>query len=126
MPYLSISSVPPAAAPAPDGPQAPAGLLAVEGGGIPVLKDRETLGHWASKKVSKNDLRAYQAEWNASSLDALPGLRVAMRDAGQRRWVVETKARLRRVVAQREAVAVGILIGMMLLFGLLTAQTMFF
>ncbi|MCJ1428426.1 hypothetical protein MMC29_006336, partial [Sticta canariensis] len=69
----------------------------------PVLKDRETLGHWASVKIEKNQLHAYQKEWNANSLDGLTGMRVARRDAGERLWATETTAHLRRIAAQKEA-----------------------
>ncbi|PGH14533.1 hypothetical protein AJ79_03026 [Helicocarpus griseus UAMH5409] len=46
----------------------------------PYLQDRETMGHWAATKISKNQLHAYQADMNADSLDGLPGLKAAMRD----------------------------------------------
>ncbi|KKZ65220.1 hypothetical protein EMCG_08928 [[Emmonsia] crescens] len=46
----------------------------------PYLQDRETMGHWASTKIAKNELHAYHALMNADSLDGLPGLRAAMRD----------------------------------------------
>ncbi|MCJ1470919.1 hypothetical protein MMC07_009567 [Pseudocyphellaria aurata] len=59
---------------------------------MPVLKDRETMGHWASVKIEKNQLHAYQKEWNANSLNGLTGLRVARRDAGERLWVTESTA----------------------------------
>ncbi|OAX79215.1 hypothetical protein ACJ72_06464 [Emergomyces africanus] len=47
----------------------------------PYLQDRETMGHWASTKIAKNELHAYQAVMNVYSLDGLPGLRAAMRDS---------------------------------------------
>lgn len=81
---------------------------------MPVLKDRETMDHWASAKIEKSQLHAYQAVWNSSSLDGLTGLRVARRDAGERLWYTDFKARVRRLVAQREAVLFGIGIGVLL------------
>ena len=89
------------------------------------MKDRETLGHWVSKKIEKNKLHAYQAEWNANSLDGLTGLCAARRDAGERLWVTETMAYIRRISAQREAVLVGIGIGVLLILALQTTQIMF-
>ena len=77
----------------------------------PVLEDRETLGHWASKKVENSELRAYQAVWNVDSLDGLPGLRSAIRDAGRSVWGMRAKAILKRVGGQREALALGFLVG---------------
>ncbi|KAL4973300.1 DUF1446-domain-containing protein [Aspergillus desertorum] len=49
----------------------------------PYLKDRDTLGNWANKKVGAGEMRAYQGEWNSRSLDGLPGLRTALQDKGQ-------------------------------------------
>lgn len=80
------------------------------------LRDRETMGHWASKKVEKNELHAYQAEWNASSLDGLTGLRVARRDAGERLWVTGSRVYLTRIVKQREALCWGIGIGILMMW----------
>ncbi|PWY66454.1 DUF1446-domain-containing protein [Aspergillus heteromorphus CBS 117.55] len=53
----------------------------------PFLKDRDTLGHWAGKKVQSNDLQAYQKQWNVRSLDGLPGLRTALKDDRQFIWL---------------------------------------
>jgi hypothetical protein len=53
----------------------------------PYLQDRETMGHWAGKKIEKGDLGLYQQEWNFDSLDGLPGLRAARRSRGERLWI---------------------------------------
>lgn len=90
----------------------------------PVLKDRETMDHWASVKIEKNQLHAYQKEWNASSLDGLTGLRVARRDAGERLWVIEVTAHVRRISAQKEALLVGIGIGLLLVLVVQSAQAL--
>lgn len=82
-----------------------------EGAVTPVLKDRETLGHWASKLIDKRELHTYQAQWNADSLDGLPGLSVARRDRGERLWVTGLQARGRRILGQREGLAWGFLAG---------------
>ena len=74
----------------------------------PILKDRETMGHWASKQIEKGALEDYQAQWNADSLDGLTGLRAARRKNGERLWVTDLRARYRRVMGQREARVVGI------------------
>lgn len=70
----------------------------------------------------KNELQKYQAVWNSRSLDGLPGMRAAVRDAGGRYWVLEMRARVRRVGQQKGALLVGIFIGMVLLWGLQIAQ----
>ena len=79
-----------------------------------ILEDRETLGHWASKMVEKDKLRAYQAVWNMDSLDGLPGLRSAIRDSGQSLWAMKVKASIRRFRAQREALVLGVVVGALL------------
>ena len=81
----------------------------------PVLLDRDTLGHWARKKIESNQLLDYQAENNSSSLDGCPGMRAAMRDHGDIVWLALARAGVRRIVAQKEALIVGIALGMVLL-----------
>ena len=81
----------------------------------PVLLDRDTLGHWARKKIESNQLLDYQAEMNTDSLDGCPGMRAAMRDHGDMVWLTLAKARIRRILAQTEALTVGIALGMVLL-----------
>lgn len=85
------------------------------------LRDRETLEHWASMRMEKGDLRAYQTKNNAYSLDGLPGLRVAIRDSGRSVWWARMTAWLRRTGAQKEGLAVGLLMGWLML---LLAQTL--
>jgi hypothetical protein len=36
--------------------------------GSAAFEDHETMGHWASDNVGKNELISYQTEWNTSSL----------------------------------------------------------
>ncbi|KAM3069879.1 hypothetical protein ACMFMG_010588 [Clarireedia jacksonii] len=42
--------------------------------------DRKALGHWASERVSKQELTTWHRVENAYSLDSLPGLRAARRE----------------------------------------------
>lgn len=81
----------------------------------PVLLDRDTMGHWAHRKVETNTLLDYQAENNSYSLDGCPGMRSAMRDHGERVWLTLLMARARRIRTQREAILVGIVFGIALL-----------
>lgn len=83
----------------------------------PILLDRDTLGHWAHKRIESNSLLEYQAEWNSNSLDGCPGMRAAMRDRGETVWLALAKARMRRTLAQKEALIVGIVLGVVLLLG---------
>ncbi|CAG8907231.1 unnamed protein product [Penicillium egyptiacum] len=55
----------------------------------PYLQDRQTLGHFATKKVSAGQMQKYQQEWNSRSLDGLPGLRSALKDSGHYTWQLE-------------------------------------
>ena len=52
--------------------------------------------------------------WNVKSLDGLHGLRAARRDLRQWLWLEDAKARVRRVMALKEALIVGIVIGVLL------------
>lgn len=76
--------------------------------------DRETLGHWAGQKVEKNEMGEYQMKNNAESLDGLPGLKSARRDLGEWIAVVDGKAALRRVMGQKDALVVGVVLGVFL------------
>ncbi|KAK2880692.1 hypothetical protein FQN49_000461 [Arthroderma sp. PD_2] len=49
----------------------------------PYLQDRETISEWGEKKSVKNELFKYQREWNAESLDGLPGMRTALEARGK-------------------------------------------
>ncbi|KAL6719532.1 hypothetical protein ACLMJK_003773 [Lecanora helva] len=80
-----------------------------------ILEDRDTMGHWASKKIETNTLLEYQAQNNSSSLDGCPGMRSAMREHGERVWLALVKAWMRRISAQREALCVGVCLGMVTL-----------
>lgn len=71
------------------------------------FEDRETLGHWASKRIEADTLHDYRREWNYGSLDGLTGLRAARRDRGEMLWLTDFQAWFRRILAQREALAFG-------------------
>jgi hypothetical protein len=79
------------------------------------LQDRETLGHWASKKIKNNMLNAYRKQWNVDSLDGLTGLRTARRDKGEILWLTDLQAWCRRIWGQKEAVAFGFVLALLLL-----------
>lgn len=79
------------------------------------------MGHWASKQIEKDTLREYQKKNNAYSLDGLPGLRAAVRDAGRSVWWAKMIAWMGRIAAQREALGIGMLVGCL---GLLVAQAL--
>lgn len=78
------------------------------------FEDRETIGHWASKRVAANTLHEYQKEWNYDSLDGLTGLKAARRARGEILWVADLQASFRRITAQREALAFGFVLATIL------------
>lgn len=52
---------------------------------LAVFCNRPTLDKWARHKADANEIREYQTANNAKSMDGLPGLRLARRDAGE--WI---------------------------------------
>ena len=78
------------------------------------FEDRETMDHWGADKVKKNELLSYQEKNNAHSLDGLTGLRTARRGAGERLWLGDIQARVKRILAPKESVIVGVFAGIML------------
>ncbi|KAL7926566.1 hypothetical protein ACQKWADRAFT_143312 [Trichoderma austrokoningii] len=83
---------------------------------LSVFEQRPTLDHWASKQTADNKMLGYQVTNNCHSLDGLPGLKTARREAGQVLWVGDLKARLRRIASEGEAVAAGFLLATLLYF----------
>lgn len=83
---------------------------------LSVFEQRPTLDHWASKQTEDNKMLGYQVTNNSSSLDGLPGLKAARREAGQMLWVGDLKARLRRIASEGEAVAAGFLLAVVFYF----------
>lgn len=79
-----------------------------------LLQDRKTMGHWSTFKINKDEMRAWQTEWNADSLDGLPGMTRARRDRGEVLWLTGSKAWARRMAAQRDAVACGVVLAVVL------------
>ncbi|KAL2001971.1 hypothetical protein VTN02DRAFT_923 [Thermoascus thermophilus] len=75
------------------------------------LRERTTLRSYLVTKVRDNALADYQAQWNARSLDGLPGLRAARRRAGERLWYHDLRARIVRAVTPWETLLLGVGIG---------------
>ncbi|KAB8271595.1 hypothetical protein BDV30DRAFT_228070 [Aspergillus minisclerotigenes] len=76
----------------------------------PYLKDRETMGYWAGKKVSAGQMRAYQQECNSSSLDGLPGLHSALRDNHKSVWRAQLDGWMNRHRDELETMKTSILL----------------
>jgi hypothetical protein len=88
-----------------DGPQTATKLQFLKE--LAVFEDRETLGHWLAAREKKGGILPYQVQNNTRSLDGLPGLRVARREAGERLWLAELQARLRRILAEKDGIMAG-------------------
>lgn len=78
------------------------------------FQDRETISHWGINKEEKNELLAYQEKNNARSLDGLAGLRTARRGRGERMWAGDLAAQARRLLAPKDSVLLGVLLGVVI------------
>ncbi|KAH6608074.1 pyridoxamine phosphate oxidase family [Trichoderma cornu-damae] len=83
---------------------------------LSVFEQRPTLDNYAATQSLNNKTLGFQIDNNCSSLDGLPGLRTARREAGQKLWVDDLNARVRRIASEGEAVAVGFLLAVALYF----------
>jgi hypothetical protein len=63
---------------------------------VPYLEDRQTLGHWGSKQIAAGTMNEYRSKNNARSLDGLPGLRVARKDAGEHLMIRDVEAQVKK------------------------------
>jgi len=68
------------------------------------------------EQIEKNEMGVYQMKNNLRSLDGLPGLKTARRDAGERFWIEDAMAKVSSIVSQREALISGIVIGALISF----------
>lgn len=99
----------------------PIGVLLQEGvdgevDELSVFEERPTLDAWVKKRVENNTVQAYHNEKNVSSLDGLPGLKAARRGVGETLWVGDAKARIIRILAQWEAIMVGFILGVVVVY----------
>ncbi|KAL6702611.1 hypothetical protein ACN47E_001311 [Coniothyrium glycines] len=90
----------------------------------------ENLDNWARKQIEKRELGEFQKRWNHRSLDGLPGMMSARRSHDENIAVEDTKAWLRKVSRQQDAVAFGFAIGLLFvivlsLVGLLSIKPIF-
>lgn len=77
-------------------------------------KSHVSLEAWARKKIEKQEMADYQLVNNRRSLDGLPGLMSARRSIDENFAIEDTKAWLRKVSRQQDAVALGVGIGVLL------------
>lgn len=76
---------------------------------VPYLEDRETLGHWGSKQIEAGLMNDYRAQKNSRSLDGLPGLRRARRDAKELVWLGDLRSMIVPRDSAMQTVTVAIL-----------------
>lgn len=92
--------------------------------------NRDTMETWARKQIEKQELGDYQKKWNHRSLDGLPGMMSARRSYDENIAVEDTKAWLRKVRRQQDAMALGFGLGMLFmvllsLLGVINIKLMF-
>ncbi|KAJ4380467.1 hypothetical protein N0V86_003822 [Didymella sp. IMI 355093] len=94
-------------------------LPGVEGGDATAFADheeekdsRETLEAWAAKKIERREMMDFQKMNNARSLDGLPGLKSARLAQDQNFAIEDTKVWFQRVRKQWDAIALGVVLGM--------------
>ena len=80
--------------------------------------DRNTIIQAMDYLAGKNKTRDYQAEWNAKSLDGLPGMRVARKDNGEVLWWGDLKERLRKASGHKDGLGIGFVLGLVLAWSL--------
>lgn len=73
----------------------------------PEATNQDTLDDWARRKVERRELSDFQKAMNHRSLDGLPGMMSARRAYDENIAVEDTKAWLRKVSRQQDAVALG-------------------
>jgi hypothetical protein len=93
-------------------------------------KPRDNMDNWARKMLEKQELMDYQKRSNLYSLDGLPGLMSARRALDQNLAIEDTKAWIRKVSRQQDAVFLGVGLGILLmivlsLVGVLNIQPTF-
>ncbi|MCJ1473292.1 hypothetical protein MMC13_001943 [Lambiella insularis] len=93
--------------------------------GRSALKNRPTMSSFAAKFKESGKLQGYQAAKNAASLDGLPGLRICRRDNGDRIWLTDARARMRRVLAQKEGLMAGMGLALLMMVFVVAVARLF-
>jgi hypothetical protein len=78
-------------------------------------KPRDTMDNWARKMLEKQELMDYQKRSNHKSLDGLPGMKSAQLALDQNFAIEDTKAWIRKVSRQQDAVLLGVGLGVLLM-----------
>ncbi|KAJ0302214.1 hypothetical protein COL5a_010050 [Colletotrichum fioriniae] len=67
---------------------------------LSVFEERPTLDYYWKKRVDNNTVNTYQVETNRTSIDGLPGLKAARRDAGETLWIADARAEVLRAARE--------------------------
>ncbi|KAK1980612.1 pyridoxamine phosphate oxidase [Colletotrichum cereale] len=84
-----------------------------DGNELSVFEERPILDFYWRQRVDNNTVNAYQAEKNRASIDGLPGLRAARRDAGETLWAADARARLASAARETDGVLLGVLLAVL-------------
>jgi len=80
-----------------------------------LFRDRDSMNHWAENMESKGKMHDWHKQHNADSLDGLTGMKMARRARGQWMLLEDFKVTARRISNQKEALATGLVLGMLLM-----------
>ncbi|KAM0284516.1 hypothetical protein ACHAQH_001882 [Verticillium albo-atrum] len=93
--------------------QSSAGEDGETGEELSIFQDRRTLDDYWRKRAENGTVEEYQLEKNTMSIDGLPGLRAARREAGEVLLLAEGRARLGRALGERDGMFLGVLLSLL-------------
>ncbi|KAF4846928.1 Pyridoxamine 5'-phosphate oxidase family protein ustO [Colletotrichum siamense] len=85
---------------------------------LSVFEERPTLDNYWKKRADNNTVHKYQLETNATSIDGLPGLKTARRDAGEVLWLTDARSSAARALRETHGILLGIFLAL-LFYGVL-------
>jgi hypothetical protein len=88
--------------------------LAVDQKELAIFEQRPNLDQANRTIADRHKMEQYHQTKNLHSLDGLPGLKTARRGLGESLWAGDAKARLQRIWAEKEAVAAGVFLTVLL------------
>lgn len=88
----------------------------------PVLVDRPTMDKWSAFQIRKKTLDSFRTEYNARSIDGLPGLRSARIAAGERIWLADLWTQAKSAMPFAASNLIAFLLGVSLTATYLTSS----
>ncbi|KAF3359490.1 hypothetical protein VdG1_02045 [Verticillium dahliae VDG1] len=80
---------------------------------LSIFQDRHTLDDYWRKRAENGKVEEYQVEKNVTSIDGLPALKAARREAGEVLILAEGRAKLGRAVRERDGILLGVLLSLL-------------